>query len=121
MDDRMSIVFIGFDGYSDMWNDCISLIKRFWKDCPYKIMFVDNEKKVNWERVEVINAGKEAEWSKKVQIAIEKCNTPYIFLLLEDFLVGSKIDTNEIKNTIDFIKKENIQYYKKCSSKQYIY
>lgn len=27
MDNKMTVVFIGFDGYSDMWHDCISLYK----------------------------------------------------------------------------------------------
>jgi len=104
----MTMVFIGFDGYSDMWDDCINLFKKFWPDCPYKTIFVNNEKDVFWDKIEVLHAGKNAEWSKKVQLAISKIETPYVCLLLEDFLVGKTIETDTIRKTLNFIKKENL-------------
>lgn len=112
MDSKMTIAFIGYDGYSDMWNDCMGLFHRFWQDCPYKVIFVNNEKEVAFDGVEVLHAGKDAEWSRKVQIAIEAMKTPYLCLLLEDFLVGKKIDTAVIMDTIRFIEENKIRYYK---------
>lgn len=112
IDENMTVIFIGFDGYSDMWDDCISLYKRFWPDCPYRTLFVNNEKEVAWEGVEVLHAGSDAEWSRKVQIALREAKTPYVCLLLEDFLVGETIDTETIKKTVDFIKQEDIRYFK---------
>ena len=112
MDSRMTIVFIGFDGYSDMWDDCMHLFKRFWPDCPYKVLFVNNEKDVVFDGVEVLHAGKNAEWSLKVRTAIEATESPYVCLLLEDFLVGSKINTETVKETLELIVKEKIRYYK---------
>lgn len=111
-DNNMTIVFIGFDGYSDIWNDCINLYRRFWPDCPYRTMFINNEKAVYWDGIEVLHAGADAEWSRKVQVALESATTPYICLLLEDFFVGETVDTTEIEMTIAFIKRENIQYFK---------
>lgn len=112
MDRCMTVAIIGFDGYSDMWDDCISLFKRFWPDCPFPIMFVNNTKDVFYENVEVLHAGKNAEWSYKVQMVCEKAETPYICLLLEDFLLGDYIDTFSVKNTISLIQKERIRYFK---------
>lgn len=112
MDNDLTIVFIGYDGYSDIWNDCINLFKRFWADCPYEILFINNEKKVFWDGVKVLHAGNDAEWSKKVQVAIKHCRTKYICLLLEDFFVGRPIDTNTIKRMMRFIENEKINYYK---------
>lgn len=112
IDYNMTIVFIGFDGYSDIWDDCISLLHRFWANCPYKILFINNEKDVIWDGVEVLHAGHHAEWSQKVQLAIKHCNTPYICLLLEDFLVSAPIDTKKVEKTIQFIKEEKIKYFK---------
>lgn len=112
MDEKMTIAFIGFDGYSDMWDDCIKLFQRFWRDCPYKVLFINNEKDVSWHGVEVLHAGKDAEWSRKVQLAIDNCNTQYLCLLLEDFLVGSSIDTGVVDRTLKFIRNENIRYFK---------
>lgn len=109
---EMTILFIGFDGYSDMWDDCVRLFKKFWPDCPYRTIFINNEKEVSWDGVEVLHAGKDAEWSRKVQLGLRSTETPYVCLLLEDFLIGEKIDTKNIDKTVKFIIKENIRYFK---------
>lgn len=112
MKQDMTIVFIGFDGYSDMWDDCMKLFHMFWKDCPYRVLFVNNSKDVKYENVEVLHAGDDAEWSRKVQLAVEKADTPYICLLLEDFFVGEPIDSKVIDDTLKLIKEDDIRYFK---------
>lgn len=108
----MTIVFIGFDGYCDLWNDCFELFNRFWPDCPYDILFVNNSKDVSYKNVKTLHAGEDAEWSRKVQIALQNCDTQYICLLLEDFFVGDTIDNKSISKMVRFIKKEKMLYYK---------
>lgn len=108
----MTIVFIGFDGYADLWNDCVGLFKHFWPDCPYPIVWVNNSKNIHWDGVKVLHAGDDAEWSRKAQLACENITTPYVCLLLEDFLVGSKVDSSTVASTIDMIKKNDINYFK---------
>lgn len=112
MNNDMTVVFIGFDGYSDLWDDCIGLYKRFWTDCPYRTLFINNEKNVTFEGVEVLHAGADAEWSRKVQLAIQETKTSYICLLIEDFLLGDKVDNKTVLDTVDYIKKERIRYFK---------
>ena len=65
----LAIVLTIFDGYEDLWDDCIRLIKKNWKNCPQIYVFT-NEKIKNWENVKCVAVGKDAEWSKKVQIII---------------------------------------------------
>lgn len=108
----MTIVFIGFDGYCDLWDDCMALFWKFWPDCPYEVIFVNNTLKKQFRQTRVIHAGEDAEWSKKVQCALAEVKTEYVCLLLEDFFVGKTIDTDTIKETVEFIKKEKIKYYK---------
>lgn len=117
MNELMTIAFIGFDGYSDIWDDCIGLFQRFWSDCPYRTIFVNNEKEEVWDGVDVFHAGKNAEWSRKVQLALKNCKTPYICLLLEDFFIGSPIDTDKVVSTVRYMQDENIRYYKLMSNR----
>ena len=112
MDNNLTIIFIGYDGYSDLWEDCVSLFKRYCPDCPYRVLFVTNEKNMAWDGVETICAGKDAEWSKKVQIGLKYTSTPYVCLLLEDFFLSSKIETKQIESLITFIKDNNVDYLK---------
>lgn len=112
MKDLLTIVFIGFDGYSDLWNDCMGLFRRFWPDCPYEVLFVNNTQKVSWPGVKVLHAGTDAEWSRKVQLALESCKTPYMCLLLEDFFVGAPVHTPTIQQTVQLLVDNQIKYCK---------
>lgn len=110
--ENLAVVFIGFDGYSDLWDDCMTLYNHFWKDRPYQTYFVNNQKEVSYENITTLNAGVDAEWSRKVQCALEATTEKYICLLLEDFYVGAQINTSEIVSTIDFMEKEQLRYFK---------
>ena len=112
MNNDLTLLIIGYDGYSDLWNDCISLLKRFWKDCPYKIVFVNNELDIKWDGVVTINAGKDAEWSMKVQKGLDYCESEYVCLLLEDFLVGKTVKTSDVSILISLMKQNDIHYLK---------
>lgn len=109
---KMAILMVGYDPYIDIWGDFFELYKRNWPDCPYSIYLADNECGYNMDGLKVIHGGKEAEWSRKVQIALEKIEEEYVCLLLEDFYFGSLVDTELIENTLEFIEQEKIKYYK---------
>ena len=108
----MSILIIGYDGYSDLWNDCVLLLKRFWHDCPYDILFVNNSKTVSWDGVTTLHAGEDAEWSKKVQLGLSHIKTDYVCLLLEDFLVFSDISTATTNDLLGIMQHDSIDYIK---------
>jgi hypothetical protein len=66
------------------------LFSSHWPDCPYELYIVNNEKELDYEKkykVKVLHAGKEAEYSRKVQTALSKIDADYYLLLLEDFLL----------------------------------
>ena len=109
---ELTVIFVAFDGYSDIWDDCIRLYKMFWPDREYKTFFINNTKEVAYDGIEVIHAGPDAEWSKKVQIGLNVAESDYVCILLEDFLVGSTINNALIEETIEYIEKKGIRYYK---------
>lgn len=114
--DNLSIVGIFYDGYIDLWRDFFGILKHNWPDCPYKIYIVDNELDLtdddkNGLDVTVIKAGKDAEYSKKVQTALEYIQSEYMLLLLEDFYFASKVENKKLEEIIDIIRQNNIDYY----------
>lgn len=109
---NMAIVVIGFDGYDDLWDDFFALFRKYWSDCPYKVYLVNNEKRSQYEGVTVINAGSDAEWSRKVQFALKEVQEDYLCLMLEDFYIGSKVNTGRVKQTLKLMSEDAIKYYK---------
>lgn len=106
----ISILFIGYDGYIDVWNHCFELLNRNWPDRPKTYLACSNLMP-NYKNVEVINAGENSEWSRKVQVALNHIDTKYVLLLLEDFFISEPVDNNEIIETMDLVRNNNIKFY----------
>ena len=112
MKNLLTIAFVTCDEYSDLWNNCLGLFQRFWSTCPYEVLFINNTQEVSWPGVKVLHAGDESQWSRRVQLALENCKTPYLCLLLEDFFIGAPINNIAVENALNIIKKYNLVYYK---------
>ena len=76
MKTELAIVGIWYDGYYDIWEDFLELKEKFWPDCPYPMYIVNQTKELTYEKkydATVIHAGADAEYSKKIQTAIDWC------------------------------------------------
>ena len=108
--DDLTVLIVGFDGYVDVWNHDIELMNKFWRERPRTIL-ANSELNPHYENVEVINTGPNSEWSKKVQFALDKINTPYVMLLLEDFFITDYVDNDRLESVMKLIKEDGIKFY----------
>ena len=102
----LAIVLTIFDGYEDLWDDCIRLIKKNWKNCPPIYVFT-NEKIKNWENVKCVAVGKDAEWSKKVQKIKDIVKEKYL-------LLGSKEFENVFNTKYSYLNSIMLKYQNYC-------
>lgn len=112
---ELAIVGIFFDGYYDIWEDFLELFFSRWPDCPYRVYIVNNTADLHYSKtypVEVIHAGEDAEYSKKIQVALEKIDAKYLLVLLEDFFVFSPLERGVLFNITEYIVQNDIQYYR---------
>ena len=112
--EKLAIVGVFYDGYYDLWEDFLECFERFWPNCPYKKYIINNVRELEYEKkykVEVIHAGEDAEYSRKVQSAIKCIDADYYLLLLDDFFMGEMIYKDPLSDIIRFMKRENIDYY----------
>lgn len=110
MFENLSVLIVGFDGYEDVWNHDIELMNKYWNDRP-KTYLVNSELNPNYQDVEIINAGPNSEWSRKVQVALEKIDTPYVLLLLEDFFITDYVDNSLLEDVMKTVQKDKILFY----------
>lgn len=113
---QLAIVGVFFDGYIDLWRDFFGLMKNNWPDCPYDLYVIDNEIQLSDSDtfgldVKVLNAGTNAEYSKKIQMAVECIDAEYLLLLLEDFFIVSPVNTQRIIDIMKLIENEKLDYY----------
>lgn len=116
----LAIVLTIFDGYEDLWDDCIKKIKVFWKDHPPIYVFT-NEIKKEWDGVKCFPVGKNAEWSMKARKAIEVIPEHFFILLLEDFFIGKKVNNDEIEKVLHLMQEDGISYCKLCENNEIIH
>lgn len=111
---ELAIVGIFWDGFYDLWEDFLELKERFWKDCPYPLYIVNQTKDLGFPKdydVTVLHAGAEAEYSKKVQVALQNINADYYLLLLDDFFFSKNIKGGILDGVLDYIKVKSVEYY----------
>ncbi len=112
---KLAIVGIFFDGYYDIWEDFLELFEKNWPNCPYPLYIVNNKKELCFSKeykVTVLHAGEGAEYSRKVQLAVNNIEAEHYLLLLEDFFIGEKLKENVLESIMDKIYNENIKYYR---------
>ena len=111
---KLAIVGVFYDGYYDLWEDFLELFFKNWPDCPYPLFIVDSEKDIQFDKsynVSVVKAGKNAEYSKKIQTALTTLPFDYYLLLLEDFFISKPVNTKLIEEVIKIIIEKGIDYY----------
>ena len=111
MKEKLAIGVIGYDPYIDVWNHYFELLNKYWPDRP-RTYLISNEILPEYEGVTVYSAGKDAEWSKKVQVALEKVDAEYIVLLLEDFFTTRTVRTDAVLKLVQEIDDSGIKYCK---------
>lgn len=108
---KLAVIGIFFDGYKDLWDDFISLMNKYWPNCPYEKCIVNQTLDYDESSFRVLHAGADAEYSKKVQVAIKQIDADYFLLLLDDFFAISSIDNSRINEIIEYIDKNDLNYY----------
>ena len=112
---KLAIIGIFFDGYYDIWEDFLELFTLRWPDCPYPLYIVNNVRELDYEKqynAHIIHAGRDAEYSQKVQKAIREIDAEYYLFLLEDFLIEFPIKDDPLENIIDYMVNNFVLYYR---------
>lgn len=107
--DKIVVMVLSFDRYSDLWPVYFDCAKKFWHT-KMRTYLVTNEKKPNYENVQVITTGPEISWSRRARKAVESVDTKYILLMLEDYYVISEVTDSSISPMVSFMEKNDADY-----------
>ncbi|HBN05429.1 MAG TPA: hypothetical protein DD434_06530 [Bacteroidales bacterium] len=106
---KMSIVVLSCDAYSDLWDDFFNLKEKYWPNCNFQCYLVNNNKHYNRDGVVVINAG-QGNWSSRFRIAVEQIESEYICTFLEDYFITDTINNNLINELLDFSENNKVSF-----------
>jgi hypothetical protein len=88
-----AVLIMSCDGYSDLWPPFFNLFWRYWSDCPWPVYLGTNQRSFSDERVVTIAAG-ETEWSQRLRFCLNRIDTDFVLLLLEDYFLDRPVSTS---------------------------
>lgn len=106
---KMSTVVLSFDKYSDIWPVFFKCFEKNWK-VSSQTYLITNELRDSFTNVTTLCVGPEKSWSDRARKAIQKIDSEYILLMLEDYFVISPFENKECEKLLDFMEKNKADY-----------
>ena len=109
MNNRLAIIVYSCYRNSDMWKIFSTLFRRYWDECPYKIILVtdkdDNDigKKL-FDKVLCIDST----WYNMITKAVLEAKCDYVMLMMDDYLLCGTVDNRIIYKILDDADKYNV-------------
>ncbi len=90
------VLIISCDGYSDLWRPFFYIFRKRWPDCPFPVYLGTNFKQFEQFDVNTIAIGEDLNWASNVLKMLDRLNSEYVYIFLEDFLITEDINTEAI-------------------------
>jgi len=91
----LTVLVTSCDAYRDVELPFLSLFRKHWPDCRYELVLVsetgrDCSSGISFDRVLATGFGKN--WCQMLVEALEQISTPYVLLLMNDYLLDAPVD-----------------------------
>ena len=109
MNNKIAVVVLSCDNYSDLWPIFIKQFEKNWPDCPYDRYISTNFLSADSESFTDINIGKDNSWSDGVIKTLNTLKNKYEYALitLEDLILIEKVDNKKFNIIVsEFLKLE---------------
>ena len=102
------MLILSCDKFSDLWDGHIKLLEQNWPDRDMETYIVtDAPANKSYPKVQIINAGTDAEWSDRLAYALKRVKTGYVFILHWTIISSSKkVEDQSIADLVDMMEKE---------------
>lgn len=104
---ELAVVVLSCDKYKDAWHPFYHFFKKFWSDCPFPVYHISEtiEPKVDF-KINFIPVN-HSSWSFRLLASLDKIQSNYILVLLEDYFLLKPVDNKRMEKCIEILKKEN--------------
>ena len=101
-----TVLVCSCDKYHDVERPFISLLHRFWPDCPLEtVLLSETLSTEGFDRVVLTGPGKT--WCEMLVEALAQIDTPYVLLLMNDYFLNAQVDTKAFLKRLDEAKRFN--------------
>ena len=107
---NLCVLISSCDNYSDTWEPFFTLFFKYWRALPFPVYLSSETRSYNHAEVKNILSGKNKEWSQRLMEALNKIESKYVLLLLEDYLLYQTVDTQRIYKLMQVIEETSAAY-----------
>lgn len=109
--DKMSMFIFSCEKFSDLWDAHIELLEENWKNREMDTYIItDAPHEAHYENVSVIAAGEDKEFSERLEYALNRVDSEFIFVTLDDYFLINPVSNEKISKLIDMMENENLDY-----------
>ncbi len=108
---NVTMLILSCDKFSDLWDGHIKLLEKNWDDrnmLTYMVTEGKEEKK--YKNVSFIKTGENLEWSERLAYALNKVETEYVFVTLDDYYLVEKVDNDKINKILSLMNEHQLDY-----------
>ena len=108
---KFAILVISSDFYADIWPVFFQNFQTNWRDCEFPVYLGVNTREYQHESLtQVVKSGNDEDWSSSFLNILDNISEEYLFVILEDFIITSKVDNNEVHNHFKFMEKNLVNH-----------
>ena len=101
---KCTVLVCSCDAYSDLWDPFFTLLNVYWPTRKFPIwLSTESKEYCNKEfPVQTIHpkGRKNMPWSKRIKQVLQKIDSPYILLLLDDFFLKAPVNEQKVEECI---------------------
>ena len=112
MNNNFAILILSCDRYADLWPVALKQFRKHFEQNSYKIYFGSNTRKCEDPDVIPLLSGEDRDWSSSYLAILEKIPEKKLFVLLEDLLAVSTIDSSRFAACVEFLVHNNANHIK---------
>ena len=113
MNKDCTILVTSCDAYRDVEAPFLKLFRKYWPDCPFELV-VNGETSAEEGFDRAVLCGRGKTWSQMLAEALDQVATPYVILLMNDYYLDSKVDTDLILRRLAEAKEKDALNYRLC-------
>lgn len=109
---KCAFIYCSCDNYSDLWEPYFNLLNKFWSDISMRVILNTEHKVFQIPRdysikVETFNCYKKCSWSQRLLDILNKIDEEYVFLVIDDLFIQSKVDNSQFNNMLNLLHDSN--------------
>lgn len=108
---KCSVLVCSCDSYEDIWNPFFSLLKLNWKNLGYPVVLNTESESFSIEGLDIITyslyeKNKQVTWSKRLIDTLNRIDSEYVIILLDDYLLESPVNEDVLNKCIRYMDED---------------